>query len=68
MAAEPQTASMDPDEIVTAFEEHGASEIKTELGVSGWVPNENVDDLLDAVDDAQAMYGDDMETFVTTLQ
>lgn len=61
---------MTPRNIEARFRHHGAEDINTKLDhVTGWVPTENVEALLEEVDDATAQYEtrDGRETFVTTL-
>jgi len=53
-----------------SFQHYFADEIKTELNhVSGWVPAQNVEPLLEEVPEATVQYytEDKMEAFVTTL-
>jgi len=53
-----------------SFRHYDADEIDTDLGhVSGWVPAQNVEPLLDEVPEAEAQYytDDGHEAFVTTL-
>lgn len=55
---------------VESFRHYDADEIKTELShVSGWVPAQNVEPLVNEVEDAHAQYytDDGFEAFVTTL-
>jgi len=56
--------------VVKSFRHYDADEVKDSLDhVSGWVPAQNVNPLLNEVDDAKVQYYDDNGNwaFVTTL-